>query len=166
MRAPALIALCAASLGLFGYAAVSLLGGPEKPADAPAAGPAPTAAKAPRERPKRAADDDRDAIARALAQALERALEAEPEAPLPLTSESRQEAEVSFEVVMEKLEALADKGDPLSKRRRRRLYRAANDSFSALSAHLDPHSAQDMQTLEDAHARLKHMLREVEAGPP
>lgn len=108
---------------------------------------------------------EREALALAFASRLERALEAPEELPLPLTSESRLEAEAAFEVVMGKLEELADSGARASAGRRRRLYRAANDAFSALSDHLDASSARDLAILEEAHSRMKQMLAEVGAAP-
>lgn len=108
---------------------------------------------------------EREALALAFASRLERALEAPEELPLPLTTESRLEAEAAFEVVMEKLEELADSGKTASAARRRRLYRAANDAFSALSEHLDATSARDLAILEEGHSRMKQMLAEVGASP-
>ena len=108
---------------------------------------------------------EREALALAFASRLERALEAPEELPLPLTTESRAEAEAAFEVVMGKLEELADSGKTASAARRRRLYRAANDAFAALSDHLDAASARDLAVLEEAHSRMKQMLAEVGASP-
>lgn len=165
-----LVVAAAATLGLLVYAASLLRGGdPPAPAD-PAAEGAPDRVDddrplSPRERSER--DGDRDALARALRTRLERALEApEPQEPPLPPSQSRLEAETAFEVVMEELEQLADAETPLSRRRRARLYRYANDTFSALTNQLDPNSARDMQALEDAHVRLKTMLGELDVAPP
>ena len=89
----------------------------------------------------------------------------EPEMQLP-PARARREAEASFEHIMQTLEALADAGERLPIARRDELYRNTNDAFSALSAALDPGSAADMQTLEDANIRMKAMLRELRVGVP
>lgn len=160
------LALAGLAAGLVA-AAVFLLRPGERPPAAPS-GPDPktsAAGPAAAQAPSSAAPSERDALARAFASRLERALEApEEEPPMPTTA-SRLEAEVGFEVIMEKIEGLADLGKRVPKRRRERLYRAANDAFSALSGHLDPGSARDMATLEEAHSRLRHMLGEIGAKP-
>jgi hypothetical protein len=168
MKLRTLLALGAASLGLFGYTLCQLRA-PSPKRERPAAVAAePGAARPGAARPRSSADidADREALAIALRSRLERALEApEPSPPLP-SPESRVEAEVAFEAVMASVEELADKGDRVPKQRRRRLYRAANDAFAALSQHLDPRDPNDAAELEDAYARLKLMLREIDAGPP
>lgn len=165
-----LLVLLAGSLGLVGYTAHLLRGdrpAAREPAAAAGTQPHATAPTDTRGRARFGGDDGaRDALAIALASRLERALEAPEEEPLLPTPESRVEAETSFEVVMDRIDGLADSGERVSKRRRQRLYRAANDAFSAFSEHLDPGSARDMATLEEAHVRLKLMLGEIGAGPP
>lgn len=167
MKPRTLLALGAASLGLFGYALCQLRApapARERPAVVAAGQPADRGAGRPRAPAD--VDADRDALAIALRSRLERALEApEPSPPLP-SPESRVEAEVAFDTVMASVEELADKGARVSKKRRERLYRAANDAFAALSLHLDARDPRDAAELEDAHARLKLMLREIDAGPP
>lgn len=176
MKLRTLLALGAASLGLLGYTVHFLGGRADARERAAAVSSARDRADRPDDRATRAGprddrdaghDDGRDAVAIALRSRLERALEApvEVEPPLPAV-QSRVEAETAFEVVMESVEALADKGGRVSKQRRARLYRAANDAFAALSDHLDPSSPRDMAQLEDAHVRLKHMLGSIDAGPP
>lgn len=168
-----LVAVAAATVGLAVYGA-SQLGRRPADTDAPAAAEPPTKAAARDDRRGAASDDardadrnaDRDALAIALRNRLERALEApeDEEPPLP-PSESRIEAETSFEVVMEQLERFAEQDAPISRSRKARLYRAANDSFSALTNQLDPASKADMQLLEDAHVRMKAMLAELDIAP-
>lgn len=168
MKSRTLLALGAASIALLGYT-VHLLGERKaaRPRPAAAADAAPRPADSgPRARP--GADDDggaRDALAIALRSRLERALDGpDEEPPLPIP-ETRVEAEAAFEVVMDSVERLADSGDKISKRRRQRLYRAANDAFAALSNHLDAQRPRDLAQLEEAHIRLKHMLGEIGAEP-
>ncbi|PCC73246.1 hypothetical protein SAMN02745121_03027 [Nannocystis exedens] len=171
MKASTFLAFGAVTLGLFGYTLCQLAGRTptrERPAEVARAAAAkksgddgPRAYRDPRDE-----RDARDTLAIALRSRLERALEA-PEEPPPLPAPNdRLEAETAFEVVMDKIEGLADKGDAVSKRRRKRLYRAANDAFAALSNHLDGQNPHDLAALEQAHVRLKVMLREIDAGPP
>lgn len=166
-----LAVLGAATVGLAIYG-TSLLSAPSDPTDPAAA--ADTPPPTPRARDDRRApssadrDADRDALALALRTRLERALDApeqDEEPPLP-PSESRVEAETAFDVVMEQLEAYADQDAPLGRTRKGRLYRAANDAFSALTNQLDPKNKADMQALEDAHVRMKAMLSELDIAPP
>lgn len=169
MKPRTLLALAAVSLGLFGYTLCQLAAGPtrERPAavaDKPSK-PAKRAADAPA-RPQAEVDASRDALAIALKSRLERALEAPEEGPPLPAPDNRVEAETAFEVVMASVEGLADKGAKVPRQRRKRLYRAANDAFAALSDHLDAQNPHDLAALEEAHSRLKIMLREIDAGPP
>ena len=170
MKPPALLLLLVGSVGLIGYS-VHLLR--ERTAvNAPQAAPTDSegAAKPPPDprfaRPTYEGDSARDTLAIALRSRLQTAIEAPEEVPLLPTPESRVEAETGFEVIMERIEGLVDDDVAVSKRRRKRLYRAANDAFSAYSEHLDPSDSRDMEALENAHVRLKVMLDEVGAGPP
>lgn len=169
MKLRTLLALASASLALVGFA-VYRLGPRTDPRARPAAAAPASTSPAPAARPRPLTDADhdaaRDTLAVALRSRLERALDGpEEEPPLPVPT-SRLEAEASFEAVMESVETLADKGDKVSRGRRQRLYRAANDAFSALSIHLDGNNPRDLMQLEEAHVRLKQMLGEIEAGPP
>lgn len=169
MKLRTLIALGAVSLGLFGYTLCQLADrrpARERPAEVADASKKKQAADKPLPRSELDARDDRDALAVSLRSRLERALEAPEELPPLPVPDDRREAETAFEVVMTKIEGLADKGNRLSKRGRKRLYRAANDAFAALSDHLDAQNPQDLAALEEAHVRLKVMLREVDAEPP
>lgn len=170
----ALVALGAAVVGLVVYAATLVgerRGGPDAAAGSADAKPAARGRddddpRRPLEHdPERAAD--REALALALRTRLERALEApeDEEPPLP-PSQSRVEAETAFDVVMEQLERYADQDAPISGRRKARMYRAANDAFSALSNQLDPKNQRDMQALEDAHVRMRAMFVELDIAPP
>ncbi|MCY1057943.1 hypothetical protein [Nannocystis sp. SCPEA4] len=170
MKLRTLIALGAVSLGLFGYTLCQLSGregARERPAEvAEASKKKPWDKPPPLPRSDIDVRDDRDALAVSLRSRLERALEAPEELPPLPIPDDRREAETAFEVVMSKIEGLADKGNRLSKRGRKRLYRAANDAFAALSDHLDAQNPQDLAALEEAHVRLKVMLREIDAQPP
>ncbi|HEY0138384.1 MAG TPA: hypothetical protein VGB85_30070 [Nannocystis sp.] len=137
------------------------------PADLPADLPA-GAAEAAIHRPPPAAHDVLDEQDhRAVASALQRAFGPPPEPELKLPpARSRREAEASFEGMMTALEELADAGKKLPRARRDQLYRDTNDVFSALSAHLDPNDAADMQLLEDANIRMKAMLGELGVRVP
>lgn len=165
MTSRTLLVALALAAGVAGYA---LLRDDAPARDVPAA-PTRPAARAPAPaRPARPYDADaeaRDVMASILRIRLERALESPEEIPLPASVQSRLEAEAAFEVAMEKLEELADKGDPVSRRRRARLYRHTNDAFAALSDYLDPTSAHDRAALEDSYVRMKAMLSEVGAEP-
>ncbi|WAS96186.1 hypothetical protein [Nannocystis punicea] len=174
MKASTFLALGAITLGLFGYTLCQLGGRSPTPESAEVAGAAdgkkakdaPGFRRLGDERDERAARESREALEIALRNRLERALEAPEELPpLPVPND-RLEAETAFEVVMAKIEGLADKGAALPKGRRKRLYRAANDAFAALSDHLDGRNPRDLAALEEAHVRLKVMLREIDAGPP
>jgi hypothetical protein len=166
MKLRTLLALGAVTLGLFGYTVCrDRSPARERPAEvAKAAKKASDKAKFSTLPPD--GQDARDAMAIALRSRLERALEAPEEVPPLPTPDSRVEAETAFEVVMASVEELAEKDTPPSKRRRKRLYRAANDAFAALSDQLDAHNPRDLAALEEAHVRLRVMLREIDAGPP
>jgi hypothetical protein len=169
MKASTFLALGAVSLGLFGYTLCQLAGSTpasERAAEVARPQAAKTASDAPGRRDLRDEREARDALAIALRSRLERALEAPEELPPLPQPNDRLEAETAFEVVMDKVEGLADKGASLSKGRRKRLYRAANDAFAALSNQLDGQNPHDLAALEQAHVRLKVMLREIDAGPP
>lgn len=137
---------------------------PAPPAEAPAASATSTARQPLPARPSDP-DDARERIAALMRLRLERALEAPEEAPLPETIQSRIEAEAAFEATMQMLEAQAEKDDLAPRRRRARLYRYANDAFSAMSLYLDPTSARDQATLEESYARMKTMLSAAGAEP-
>lgn len=170
MKLRTLLALGAASIVLLGFAVYRLRD--DRPDARPrpaAAAPAPArATPAARPRPPSDADHDaaRETLAIALRSRLERALDGPEEEPVLPAPATRVEAEASFEAVMQSIEEHLDKDDKLSRRRRQRLYRAANDAFSALSMHLDATNPRELAQLEDAHVRLKNMLGAVEAGPP
>ncbi|MDC0720712.1 hypothetical protein [Nannocystis bainbridge] len=167
MKTGTLLALGAVTLGLFGYTLCQLGGRPpERPAEVARAAAAKKTREAVQFRDLRDEQDARAALAVSLRSRLERALEAPEELPPLPTPNDRLEAETAFEVVMGQIEGLADKGGPHPKGKRKRLYRAANDAFAALSNHLDGHDPRDRLALEDAHVRLKVMLREIDAGPP
>jgi hypothetical protein len=142
-----LLALCLVALVL---AARALLPGPApEPAPAPAPRPPPAAAT------------------RGLADAVQEVLQPPPDPQVRLPpGVARRTAEAHFDAYMVELEQLADEPRRLPAARRDRIYREANDLFAALSAELDPASAEDMQLLEDANIRMKAMLDELGVKVP
>ena len=161
MQPRVLLGLAAVALGVAAYATFA--------ATRPPADPSPAeAADVPVHRPPPAAYDQLDERDhRSLANALQRAFGPPPEPAVKLPpAQARREAEASFEGLMTALEELADAGKKLPRARRDQLYRDTNDVFSALSAHLDPNDAADMQLLEDANIRMKAMLDELGVRVP
>ncbi len=65
-----------------------------------------------------------------------------------------QAARDGFELVISEIELKAESPRALKQREWREYYRAANDSFSALSAQLNGKDPQQAKELEEAHAKL------------
>lgn len=65
-----------------------------------------------------------------------------------------QAAREGFELVISEIELKAERPRPLKQREWREYYRAANDSFSALSAELDGKNPKQAKELEEAHVKL------------
>lgn len=65
-----------------------------------------------------------------------------------------QTARDAFTNVMVEVESLAERPRAMRQRKWREVYRAANDSFSALSIHLDAKDPAQAKELEEAHKRL------------
>ena len=78
---------------------------------------------------------------------------------------SRDEAVASFEGIMDHLDALASRGERVSKKQKAELYRAANDAFAALSNKLDPTNRDDALQLENASITLREQLSRLGIEP-
>ncbi len=68
------------------------------------------------------------------------------------------EARSVFDAVMTRVDKLADRPRPLRQRQWKEVYRAANDSFAALSIQLDARDRDQAKELEAAHRRLRVSL--------
>ncbi len=77
---------------------------------------------------------------------------------------TRVEALADFEALMTTLEARADRGLP-DREEGDRIYRAANDAYTALSMMLDAKDAADAQLLETAHVQMRETLARLEIEP-
>jgi hypothetical protein len=83
----------------------------------------------------------------------------DPGAPDP------EDALVAFEGALAAMdEALA--AGKTSRRTRRDLYVRATGAFTALSLHLDANDPEQRALLEDAHAEMKHRMRELRLSVP
>ncbi|MEM6293772.1 MAG: hypothetical protein AAGA54_21030 [Myxococcota bacterium] len=69
-----------------------------------------------------------------------------------------QTARDSFTNVITEIEVMAERPRAMKQRKWQALYRAANDSFSALSMHLDAKDPVQKKELEDAHKQLVNAL--------
>ncbi len=83
---------------------------------------------------------------------------------LDFTPVNRVDAMADFEALMEALEVRADRGLP-DRQEGDEIYRAANDSFTALSSMLDATDRSDAQLLETAHMQLRETLARLEIEP-
>jgi hypothetical protein len=63
-----------------------------------------------------------------------------------------------FDAVMDRVEVMADRPRRMRQKEWRQVYRAANDSFTALSMHLDAKDSDQAKELEEAHRRLQQGL--------
>lgn len=63
-----------------------------------------------------------------------------------------------FDAVMTEIEQMSDRPRRLRQREWHQVYRAANDSFVALSMHLDAKNSEEAKELEAAHRRLQQGL--------
>jgi hypothetical protein len=63
-----------------------------------------------------------------------------------------------FDAVMDEVERMAERPRPLRQRQWQEVYRGANDSFTALSMHLDARDREQAKELEEAHRRLRQGL--------
>ena len=63
-----------------------------------------------------------------------------------------------FSAVMDEVDRLAERPRRLRQKEWREVYRAANDSFTALSIHLDAKNREEAKELEAAHKRLRQGL--------
>jgi hypothetical protein len=66
-----------------------------------------------------------------------------------------------FDAVMDEVEIMAAKPRRLRQKEWHEVYRAANDSFVALSMHLDGKDSEQAKELEEAHRRLVQGLANV-----
>lgn len=76
------------------------------------------------------------------------------------------EAAASFEAVLGELQQLADDERRLSKQERAELYNRATGSFTAMSAWVDPSDANEQAMMNDAHAQMLVLMRELDIEPP
>lgn len=164
MRAPLFLTLAAVSLGLVGYAVVSLQTppSPRSRAEAPKAEdrkePATPAAEPPLVRFARSAAAPPTMAPEARQEAPEPAPEptSSPEA-LPL---DRAATEAAFDALLGRLEAISEPRK-LSPDLRAELFRQTNDALAALSTQL----GDDTEALEDAYARVQAEVRRLRLRP-
>lgn len=76
----------------------------------------------------------------------------------PLTFD---DAQAGFDYAMRRVERVAKRRRRIKTDQWERLYRQANDAFSAYSMQLDPNDVDQLAVLEDAHRRLKQGLKRV-----